>query len=134
MFLIFSLLFFLLWHQFALPLGLALRYASVLPLWTRTLPCSSTAQPVKMWVLVIAGTAERLTSESERVKFYTRWSLKLLLNFYLWSFPWLIMKYPKTKSWNNNNKTTAQQKMIKKNFQEEIKKTVATPQRIHEVV
>lgn len=65
---------------------------------------------------------------TEGVKFYTRWNLKSLLSYYLWPFPCLIIKYLEKK------KTAAKQEIkIKKNCQEEIK-TVAIPQRIHEVL
>lgn len=79
----------------------------------------------------MTGVVETFKFATEAIKFYTRWSLKSLLSYYLWPFPCLIIKYLKTKK---QTKTAAKQEIkIKKNCQEEIK-TVATPQRIHEVL
>lgn len=88
----------------------------------------------QIWSLIfIAGDVQKLTLDSERAKFYTRWSLKFLLSSHPWPCLCLIMKY-ENKQTKIRNKTVAKQEMnIKKNVQEEIQ-TVAIPQTVHEVL
>lgn len=85
-----------------------------------------------------ADIAERLTSDSERVKFYTWMALKVSAQVLSLAFSLINHEISYTNKHNNYNskekKTTARQKIkIKKNFLEEIK-TIATPKRIHDVI